>query len=233
MSSFFKGIGKELDQLGKSISREVDHVSTSAAHTIDAHSTSPLLEQFRSGNVVQLVSRSSGKALQIVMAPAGHLVVDGCGPEGPQVYHAHWTVVDEGKNIVKLHNNNNFLAIINGVTQVMNFAGNPMASGAECKFRLSQTGQFVRLESYKEAGRFVGVLPAGELKSALATGKDNDACFGVRLIYKPVPVAPPKVTVVAASAPGTTTHHYSPHGTTTTYYAPPGSTVTVIPQPRK
>jgi hypothetical protein len=39
------------------------------------------------GNVVQLISRSSGKPLQIVTAPQGHLVVDGMGLEGPSFLH--------------------------------------------------------------------------------------------------------------------------------------------------
>ena len=34
----------------------------------------------------------------------------------------------------------------------------------------------------KEHGKHVGILPTGELKSALATGKEMAAHFGVRLI---------------------------------------------------
>ena len=59
---------------------------------------------------------------------------------------------------------------------------NPVAAGVECKFRLSQNGQFVLFESVKEGGCRIGVLPSGELKSALATGNENDAHFGIRLI---------------------------------------------------
>lgn len=33
---------------------------------------------------------------------------------------ATWTVVNEGNNQVRLHNNNNFLAVINGNTVVIN-----------------------------------------------------------------------------------------------------------------
>jgi hypothetical protein len=49
-------------------------------------------ELFRTGNVIQLVSRSSGKAVQVVVAPSGQLVVDALGPEGPQVYHGQYKV---------------------------------------------------------------------------------------------------------------------------------------------
>jgi hypothetical protein len=63
-------------------------------------------------------------------------------------------------------------------------SGNPLAAGVECKFRLSQNSHFVILESVKEPGRHIGMLPNGELKSALATGKEHDAQFGVRLIVR-------------------------------------------------
>ena len=33
---------------------------------------------------------------------------------------AAWTVVNEGANQVRLHNNNNFLAVVNGNTLVIN-----------------------------------------------------------------------------------------------------------------
>ena len=46
-----------------------------------------LQDNFKTGNVIQLVSQSSGHSLQVVVGPAGQLVVDGMGPEGPTVYH--------------------------------------------------------------------------------------------------------------------------------------------------
>ena len=39
---------------------------------------------FHTGNVIQLVSRVSNHALQIVMSPTKQLVVDGAGGQGPQ-----------------------------------------------------------------------------------------------------------------------------------------------------
>ena len=59
---------------------------------------------------------------------------------------------------------------------------NPAGAGQECKFRLSQNSHFILLESFKEPGKYIGILNTGELKSALATGKENDSHFGVRLI---------------------------------------------------
>ena len=47
-------------------------------------------DHFRNGNVVQLVSRKSGRCVEIVMSPQGQLVVDALGTEGPQVYHGKY-----------------------------------------------------------------------------------------------------------------------------------------------
>ena len=50
--------------------------------------TLSLQDLFRSGNVIQLISRSSGKCLEIVQAPDGRLIVDGRGPEMPTAMHS-------------------------------------------------------------------------------------------------------------------------------------------------
>ena len=54
--------------------------------------------------------------------------------------------------------------------------------GIETKFQLTQSGQFVYLESMKERSKHIGILPSGQLKAALATGKENHSMFGVRLM---------------------------------------------------
>lgn len=66
--------------------------------------------------------------------------------------------------------------------------------GAETKLQLHQISQFVTLQSCKNIAQHVGVLDNGQLKSALATHRnDNHAMFGVRLIvsvlqYFPLPI---------------------------------------------
>ena len=42
---------------------------------------------FTTNNVIQLVSRVSGRTVQIVQSPTGQLVVDGNGQEGPNCYN--------------------------------------------------------------------------------------------------------------------------------------------------
>ena len=59
---------------------------------------------------------------------------------------------------------------------------NPALAGAETKMRLGQIQNFILMESFAEAGKHIGVLANGQLKSALVTHKEPDAHFGVRLI---------------------------------------------------
>jgi hypothetical protein len=35
------------------------------------------------------------------------------------LYSALWTVINEGNNQVRLHNNNNYIAVVNGITQIV------------------------------------------------------------------------------------------------------------------
>ncbi|KAH3701845.1 uncharacterized protein LOC127860719 [Dreissena polymorpha] len=180
----FGSLGRELNNLGRTISREIDWTADQINKSLATTATGNILNLFQSGNFVQLVSRISGRSLEIVQGPAG-LVVDGLGPDNAP--HATWTIVNEGGNQVRLHNNNNFLAIINGSTIVIHMPPGVM-HGVETKFQVTQHGQFIILESLKERGRHVGVLPGGALKPALATGKEDHAMFGVRLMYSPYSV---------------------------------------------
>ncbi|XP_069110550.1 uncharacterized protein [Argopecten irradians] len=180
-------MSKELDAMGRMADREINFVANKAVGHIDQNAASPILNYFTTNNTIQLVSKASGRTLQIVAAPTGHLVVDGAGIEGPQAHNAIWTVVNEGRNQVRLHNNYNYLAIINGNTVVVNMPPGTQ-HGVETLLQLSLTGQqFVTLGSKKTSGQHVGVLPTGQLKAALATGTGNHAQFGVRLISSPYP----------------------------------------------
>lgn len=175
----FGFVERELNAAGRMIDREIGAV----ANTIS--SQAQVLNAFATNNVVQLISRSSGGTLQVVQSSSGHLVVDGCGPDA-QAFNNVWTVINEGNNMVRLHNNNNYLAIVNGTTTVV-FMPPGSHHGIETKLRLSTVGQFVLMESCKESGGYVGILNNGSLKSALATGRENHSHFGVRLVSSPYP----------------------------------------------
>ncbi|XP_062571025.1 uncharacterized protein LOC134233042, partial [Saccostrea cucullata] len=78
-----------------------------------------LMSNFDTGNQVQLVSKASGRTLRIIQARSGQLKVDSRGDLGGQEWNAVWTVINEGHNQIRLHNNFNFLAIVNGETTVI------------------------------------------------------------------------------------------------------------------
>lgn len=177
----FGQIGRELNLLGKTVSRAVDYTADEINKSIATTATGQVLTLFQSGNVVQLVSRASGRSLQIVQGPAG-LVVDGLGQDG--MFNVQWTVVNEGANQVRLHNNNNFLAVVNGATVIMHMPPGSVHTN-NTKFQLSQIGQFIVLASMNDQRQHVGVMPRGELKAALACGREDHAQFGIKLVHSP------------------------------------------------
>lgn len=205
MSGLLGSLKKGLTDAGHTLSREADRATQSIQHAVDGNRSSPILDLFRSGNVVQLISRSSGRCLEIVQGPDGRLVVDGRGPEMPNAMHTHWTVLNEANNIIRLYSGKNYLAIANGTTQIISVSS-PALAGVETTFRLGQTDQFILLEARRESGLHVGILPTGELKSAVATGREIHAHFGVRLIHTPYPPGGAQAVTVEVAPPP-----YSPY----------------------
>lgn len=195
---FLGSIMKEVDNVGKHIGKEIDYVGKKINETVDATYSHPLLDLFRTGNSVQLISRSTGRTLQILQGPSG-LVLDGNGPNDPTAFNTLWTVINEGKNQVRLHNNHNYLMILNGHTTLINMPPGAL-HGIETKLQLGiMEGNFVVMSSLKELGRYVGVLPDGQIKPALACGRERHAQFGVRLVSSPYPPVAAAVTVTTTT----------------------------------
>ncbi|XP_067942465.1 uncharacterized protein [Watersipora subatra] len=151
-----------LNQLVNSFSNTANQVGHQVGQYIDGQATGGLLSFFATGNVVCLVARFTGKALQIVASKDGRLVVDALGVEGPQAFNTHWTVVNEGNNVIRLHNNNNYLCINNAqILVIPQVTGVPV--GAETKLRVSHPNyNFVTLESVKEPGNFITMNQLGQ-----------------------------------------------------------------------
>ncbi|XP_055866893.1 uncharacterized protein LOC106055221 [Biomphalaria glabrata] len=184
---FFSNLKKEAEKASKQLGKELDKAGKSINEAVDQNYQSALLDMFRNGNTVQLVSRITGQSLQIVLSPQGQNVLDARGPLDPPAFNTVWTVVNEGKNQVHLHNYHNYIAVNDGVTFIKHCPPGSVLS-LETKFQLSQTQrQFVTLESVKEKNRHVGFLPTGELKPALASTKEIESQLGVRLISTGIP----------------------------------------------
>ncbi|ESO99924.1 hypothetical protein LOTGIDRAFT_230861 [Lottia gigantea] len=185
---FLNSLKSGVKQVGKQLGKEIDYCSNKLNTALDTNASGTMLDMFKNGNVVQLVSRASGRCLQIVSLPDNSLIVDGHGPSDPKAFFTHWTVVNEGQNQVRLHNNNNYLCIANGHTCLAH-VGPGVTQGLETKFQLTQTNQFVIFESLKERHRHIGILSDGQLKPAVATGREDHAQFGVNVIYTPYPTS--------------------------------------------
>eukprot|EP00918_Siedleckia_nematoides_P001508 GHVU01003574.1.p1 GENE.GHVU01003574.1~~GHVU01003574.1.p1 ORF type:complete len:194 (+),score=17.37 GHVU01003574.1:212-793(+) len=169
------------------VSREAGNLSRAASHAVNSHWSSPLLSTFENGNTVQLVSRSSSKAIQLDDPLVGDAVLDAkADPTDVGNKKTHWISVDTGKNIIQIKHGEYYIAIVNGATVLQKHSDSALA-GEPTKFRLAQSGNFVTFESLTEEGRHLGFLADGELKSALVSSKDADSQFGVRLIASSVP----------------------------------------------
>ncbi|CAG5122906.1 unnamed protein product [Candidula unifasciata] len=191
---FFSSFMKEAEKVGKQIGVELDKAGKSINETVDKNYTSALLDLFKTGNVVQLISRVTGKTVQIVVNPVGQLVIDANGPLDPNAFNTLWTVTNEGNNQVRLHNFNNYITIADGLIVVKTYPPDT-PHGLETKFQLIQIQQqFIIFESLKEKTRHLAFLPAGQLKPALAAGKEPDSHFGVKLVSTAYPVITPVVT---------------------------------------
>ncbi|KAF6023291.1 hypothetical protein EB796_018401 [Bugula neritina] len=173
----------DLNKICGSVASTANHVGHQIGQYVDAHASGGLLSFFATGNVVCLVAKWTGKALQIVQSSQGYLVPDGLGIEGPQAFNTHWIVINEGNNIVRLHNNNNYLCI--NAAQIMVIPSpSGVPSGSETKLRVSQIGNaHVTLESVKEPGNFVAISQTGA--PAPGTGDSVAKQFTPRLLHSP------------------------------------------------
>jgi len=172
---FLGAIGKDLFKGITSVTKDVDNMYSKMTHG----STTQILQ---SGCVVQLISKCSGRLLQIVNGPAG-LTIDGNGPDNPQAFNTLWTVFREPNSVViKLQNCNNYMAMVNGQL-VLIAAANPLSAPPSTRFKVFQTEHFIVLQSLMECEQHIGVNADGFPRPGNVTsGTDKQAQFGVKLV---------------------------------------------------
>ncbi|CAK9304259.1 unnamed protein product [Gordionus sp. m RMFG-2023] len=140
----------------------------------------------QTNNIIQLLSRSSGHSLQILQTPQGQLFLDGLGREGPSSYNSLFTIYkDSFSHKITLHNQFNYIAIINGALTIIQ--GAQTGPIDQCYFNVREVigsnSKYVVFESDKEPGRYIAVNSSGKIKSPLTTSyADTEAHFAVRLI---------------------------------------------------
>ncbi|XP_078610044.1 uncharacterized protein LOC144881151 [Branchiostoma floridae x Branchiostoma japonicum] len=162
--------GKGLNALAKGVEREINHA-------VDGSKVSHTLALFSTGNVLQLYSKVTQRALRVM--PNG--AVDALGGQEPG---AQFIVTNCGSNQVILRNCANpafHLAVVGGVT-----TGTGNGTDKSSIFRLSETvSKFVTLESVLCRDHHVGIAQNGMVTAPGMTKKGPPAMFSVRLVYSP------------------------------------------------
>ncbi|GIY72622.1 uncharacterized protein CDAR_215631 [Caerostris darwini] len=189
------GLQGTLQSLSKEASGVLKGLTKVGAKALNKVLDHPTLENIKSGNVVQFISRITGQSLQILQSPDGRLVLDSRGGDGHQFHNAHFTVVQDRDGYIMLHNNFNYLAIKDGIAQLYS-AGPTGLPTPECRFKIREVlmhNQFITIENVSERGRYIAILPNGQMKSSIATsGAEQDTHFAVRLIFTPHAKPPQK-----------------------------------------
>ncbi|CAF3895383.1 unnamed protein product, partial [Adineta steineri] len=188
--SFFGSLGKKAVEKAYDLASKVEggrDYLTTAANTVNSlvKGKDPRV-YLKPGNVIQFLSRSSGRTIQIVVSKTSNeLICDAIGGTGSYYPNAHWLVVCTSNGRYCFHNNYNYLAINNGKIIIIPSTSNEKAP-TEAEFRAQDvlgSAQAIYLESVHMPGYFVNFnddgVPSEDIK--LKT-KEKFGQFEIQLI---------------------------------------------------
>jgi len=159
------------------VARKIDH-------EVSVISTGDLVRMyFITGNDVQIISRETGRCLQIIMDPNTHcLMVDFNGNPEALAFNSIWRVhVDKGIH-VQLYNQDNYLAAVNQ-SLVLLKAPYPAAAPVATKFIIRQLGNYFGIESVQFMGFFIAKsYTAAILKKEYLSNSDTN--FSVKVMRR-------------------------------------------------
>ena len=140
----------------------------------------------KAGNVIQLLGRSSGRTLQIVVAKdSNELICDTIGGSGSYYPNAHWLVAVTPNGHYFFHNNYNYLAIKNGRIVITPSTANGRPP-AEAEFRVQivlGSAQAIHLESVQMPGYFLNFADDGHpLEDVRLRNKERHSQFEINLV---------------------------------------------------
>lgn len=141
-------------------------------------------ELLRNGATLHLISKSSGRLLQIVMSSNGALIFDGNGTT--QSFNTYFTVETSEHGRIRLHNNHNYLAFESKQPCVISFPPG-VKNNVNVDFRIHDilgSSELIALESCAHKNHFISVAMDGHLKTTNIKDKSIDAQFSV------IPVVP-------------------------------------------
>lgn len=140
------------------------------------------------GNVIQFISRSSARSIQIVVSKeCNELICDAIGGSGPYFPNAHWLVVhgqQHGRYF--FHNNYNYLGIRSGKIIIIpsNMQERPPS---DAEFRVQDvlgSAQALYLESTQSPGHFLNFNEDGTPGNALQMKlKDRSSQLEIQLVH--------------------------------------------------
>lgn len=145
--------------------------------------------------MIQFLSRSSGRTLQIVVAKnSNELICDAIGGTGSYFPNAHWLVVCGQHGRYYFHNNYNYLGIKNGRIVIIPSSHSEKAP-VEAEFRVQDvlgSAQALYIESVQYPGLFLSFDEDGQshADAALRTKDRNGqieiqlVCIGIRKTNK-------------------------------------------------
>ncbi|CAF3356248.1 unnamed protein product [Rotaria sp. Silwood1] len=153
----------------------------SATHTINSvitggHCARDLLQN---GAIVQLLSKSSGHLLQIVMSSYDILAFDGNGTMNS--FNTYFNVEKTEKGRLRFHNNYNYFAFQGKQACIKSFPSGAK-SDPSLEFRVHDilgTNELVAFESCTCKNHFISISTDGHLKTTNTKEKNIDAQFSV------------------------------------------------------
>jgi len=152
------GLTGALSSIANDIGRGIDSV----ARVVQGATGIDVLHWLANGAVIQLANPKTRSTLEIVVSPhTGYLMVDCRGPVDRAAGHAHWSVVREHNtgNVVRLHNRDNYLGVVNGeltLIQAASVKEAPMST----RFRVRQASGQLCFESLVKPAHYLVVEPS-------------------------------------------------------------------------
>jgi hypothetical protein len=140
------------------IANDIGRGIDSVARAVQGATGADLLPYLKTGAVIQLGNPKTRSTLEVVVSPqTSYLMVDCRGPVDQNALHAQWTVFRESNtSIVRLHNRDNFLGVVNGEIGLVKVAS-PKDAPMNTRFRVRQAGGQLCLESLFKPAHYIVV----------------------------------------------------------------------------
>lgn len=169
---------------------QVKLVTMGNSPSIDA-----VTEHLHDGGELQLISRQTGKSLQLINDEEGTLTLNANGKIGTSYENAQWTIEPvSGLGCFRIHNKQRYIAEKDGMIVVVDLSrqGNvsdnslvfkywkpidPVTLSAKLHGYNYTQERFFFIESQEAKTTYLGMTVFGELKPAVATGLGHDGMW--------------------------------------------------------